>query len=352
MSNRNMARRTVAEIAFDGVDITRSIRPYLLSVSYTDNEEDETDDLQIALQDRGRIWTEQWLMEAIEAAAAEKLSIEAVLLRENQHSNGKDVLLPFGTFELDTVEASGPPNKITIKATSLPFHAAIRQTKKSKAWEGYTLSGIANEMAANSGMICMYESSVNPYYARVEQIRTSDIALLCRLCHEAGISLKATNKILVLFDQAEYEAKNEILTIRRGDGSYTRYQIGTGTADTQYASCRVRYENPAKGQCITGIATDDKVKNGQQLEVAARVASPGRRKCWRKRCCVCTTSSPRPPVSRWSAIPRWWQASRCGFGGSAAGTANISSARRYIRWTGQAIRPESGCGAYWRDTDG
>ena len=33
---------------------------------------------------------------------------------------------------------------------------------------------------------------------------------------------------------AEYEAKNEILTIRRGDGSYTRYQIGTGTADTQY----------------------------------------------------------------------------------------------------------------------
>ena len=171
MSNRNMARRTVAEIAFDGVDITSSIRPYLLSVSYTDNEEDETDDLQITLQDRGRIWTEQWLMDAIEAAAAEKLSIEAVLLRENQHSNGKDVLLPFGTFELDSVDASGPPNQITIKATSLPFHAAIRQTKKSKAWEGYTLSGIANEMAANSGMICMYESSVNPYYARVEQIK-------------------------------------------------------------------------------------------------------------------------------------------------------------------------------------
>ena len=65
MSNRNLARRTVAEIAFDGVDITRSIRPYLLSVSYTDNEEDETDDLQITLQDRGRIWTEQWLMDAI-----------------------------------------------------------------------------------------------------------------------------------------------------------------------------------------------------------------------------------------------------------------------------------------------
>lgn len=136
MSNRNMARRTVAEIAFDGVDITSSIRPYLLSVSYTDNEEDETDDLQITLQDRGRIWTEQWLMDAIEAAAAEKLSIEAVLLRENQHSNGRDVLLPFGTFELDTVEASGPPNKITIKATSLPFHAQSARQKSQRRGKG------------------------------------------------------------------------------------------------------------------------------------------------------------------------------------------------------------------------
>ena len=41
MSNRNIARRTKAEIAFGGVDITKTIQPYLLSVSYTDNEEDE-----------------------------------------------------------------------------------------------------------------------------------------------------------------------------------------------------------------------------------------------------------------------------------------------------------------------
>ena len=91
MSKSSLARRTVIEIAFDGVDITESIRPYLLSVTYTDNEEDEADDLQITLQDRDRIWMEQWLMEAIEAAAAAKLEIEAVLLQENQRSDGKDI---------------------------------------------------------------------------------------------------------------------------------------------------------------------------------------------------------------------------------------------------------------------
>jgi len=52
MSDKNMARRTDVEINFDGTDITSSIRPYLLSVTYTDNEEDEADDLQIRLQDR------------------------------------------------------------------------------------------------------------------------------------------------------------------------------------------------------------------------------------------------------------------------------------------------------------
>ena len=51
MSSRNLARRTKAEISFGGIDITKSIQPYLLSISYTDNEEDETDDLQIKIQD-------------------------------------------------------------------------------------------------------------------------------------------------------------------------------------------------------------------------------------------------------------------------------------------------------------
>ena len=275
MSKSSLARRTVIEIAFDGVDITESIRPYLLSVTYTDNEEDEVDDLQITLQDRDRIWMEQWLMEAIEAAAAAKLEIEAVLLQENQRSDGKDIYFPFGTFELDTVTASGPPNVVTIKATALPFNATIRQMKKTKAWEGYTLSGIANEIASNNGMICMYESAYNPAYDRVEQIKTSDIAFLRKLCHEAGISLKTTNKIIVCFDQAQYEAKDEVLLIQRGDGTYTKYSVGTSTADTQYSSCRVRYNNPAKGQCITGIATDSKIKSKQQLEIEARVASVG-----------------------------------------------------------------------------
>ena len=74
------ARRAEVEISFDGTDITGDIRPYLRSLSYTDNEEGEADDLQITLQDRDGLWLQSWLTEAVEAAAAGRLRVGAKIL--------------------------------------------------------------------------------------------------------------------------------------------------------------------------------------------------------------------------------------------------------------------------------
>lgn len=273
MSDRNQARRTAAEVRFDGTDITKSILPYLLSITYTDNEEDETDDLQIKLQDRDGIWTESWLQDIISASAS-GFPIGAVLKRQNWNNDGGDQTLDTGEFELDAVDSSGPPATVTIKGTSLPYAAQIRQTKRSQAWEAYNLSGIANEMAGRNGMTCMYESASDPYYQRVEQYKVSDIAFLSQMCHDAGISLKATNKTLVLFDQASYEKKAAVKAIQKGDGSYTRYKLGTGKADVLYGSCRVSYTDPVTKSVIEGTATDE--DGGDQcLEISAKVSSQG-----------------------------------------------------------------------------
>lgn len=275
MSSPDNARRTVVEVAFDGTDITKSIRPYFKSMTYVDNEEDEADDLQIQVHDRDSVWLEKWLTDAVEAASSAKLKMDAVIVQENWTGGGNDAMLPCGEFELDSVTASGPPAVINIKGTSLPFAAQVRQVKKSRAWENYTLSGIANEIAGANGMVCMYESAADPFYSRVEQIKTSDIQFLEPLCHNAGISLKATNRILVLFDQAAYESKSAVFTIRRGSGVYTKYKLNVGTADTQYSSCRVSYVDPT-GKCIEGIVKVEDykagAKNNQQLEITAKVA--------------------------------------------------------------------------------
>lgn len=355
------ARYSSADIFFQGADITQDIAPYLLSVTYTDNEEDETDDLQIKLQDRDSIWLTSWLNEAIDAAAGtptaaaaeastvtatvtaksglilragkskssarlaaapygakvgvtdltgdwyactyggqsgymwhsylavqssaddtaeEKAGknpvfcIRAVLHRYHWNTDGADEVLDCGQFELDTVSASGAPAQIAIKASSLPYSSNIRQTKKTKAWEAYYLSGIANEIAESNGMASMYLPDYDPLIARKEQTEESDIEFLSRLAHDAGMSVKATNNMIVIFDQLTYEKLEPVATFKRGDGSYSNYKLNTTQADTQYASCRVCYVNPT-GDLIEGIAyvTDynAKAKNNQQLEIRQKV---------------------------------------------------------------------------------
>lgn len=363
MSDANLARRTAVDVAFAGINITQSMKPYLLSLTYTDNEEDESDDLQIKLQDREGLWLCRWLNDMVQAAAAfsgtvtmesaseaatsyrvtasiglnvrsgpgtgysklgtlaygatvsvssiadgwaaiqysgqtayisatyleqtesvptggaaeastaSGLKIRAGIVRENWNGDGTDKVLDCGQFELDTIDASGPPATVTIKATALPFDGQIRQTKRSQAWESYTLSGIAHEMAARNGLACLFESADDPYYDRVEQVQSSDIAFLSTLCHNAGVSLKATSNILVLFDQSSYEAKSPIKTISRGCG-YAKYKLSVGKSDTQYASCRVSYA--ADGRCIEATAYIEDYKESeknQQLEITARVSS-------------------------------------------------------------------------------
>ena len=53
---RMNARRTVVRLTFAGVDISADINKHLLSLTYTDNEEDKTDDLQLSLDDREGVW--------------------------------------------------------------------------------------------------------------------------------------------------------------------------------------------------------------------------------------------------------------------------------------------------------
>jgi phage protein D len=276
MSERSKGRRAVAKVLFDGSDISADLKPFLMSLSYTDNSEGETDDLQIQIQDRDGVWLYNWLDRSIQSNDAKGIKIKAAIITENWKGGlGEDVELDCGEFELDSIQVKGPPSTITFKATSLPFDAQIRQTEKDKAWENYTLREIAEEIAGSAGMSCMYESDSNPHYDRIEQSHQTDIGLLQRLCEDAGNSLKSTNYSLVIFDQQKYESLPPVQKIRRGDGSYISYSFQTGSADTKYSSCRVRYTDPATGATIEGMAQveDEDAKDGPQLEVWAQVDS-------------------------------------------------------------------------------
>ena len=118
----------------------------------------------------------------------------------------------------------------------------------------------------------MFESASDPSYQRLEQYRQSDMQFLERLCKNAGMSVKATDRMIVIFDKGKFEARAPVRTIRRG-GGYIRYSLPMRKADAQYSSCRVSCTDPLTGRCIEGIARSG--EGGQQLEIKAKVNSPG-----------------------------------------------------------------------------
>ena len=263
------ARRTEIKLIFEGADISEDINKNLLSLTYTDNEEDKTDDLQICIDDREGYWLGSWLDSETASKGAE---ISAVIIQKNWESTGQDQVLDCGTFEVDTVDGSGPPTKVNIKGGSIPYKSSARTQKKTKAWEKINLSAIASEIAGNNGMSCMFESADDPFYDRKEQMEESDITFLQRLCKDAGISLKVTANKIVLFDELDYEQKGTVMTIKKGEANVLGYSFSTSLHNSAFSSCHVSYTDPKTGKTIDyTYKPKDADKSGQVLEVNEKV---------------------------------------------------------------------------------
>lgn len=356
MSDKNLARRVELRLTFKNVDVPDDINLHLLTATYTDEEEDSTDDFQISYDDRENNLLGKWLdvkptiikstkqvsktvekesvinyvvkrgdtlwaiaskylgsgtkypqiaqennipnpnliypgqvfkittggkttstvTETVETTqkGADPRLVSAVLVQKNWNDTGKDVTLDFGTFEIGSVDMSGPPDKVTVKSTSIPYTSKLRMEKKSRAWEKYTLKGIGQQIADESGLKLMYEASDNPQYKRKEQVQTSDIKFLQTLCHAAGMALKVTTMTIVIYDAAEYDGKPAIKTFTKGSSDIISYKFGTKLTDTAYTSCHVSYTDPDTKETIEYTYTpDSSIGTGQVLEVNEKVSS-------------------------------------------------------------------------------
>lgn len=208
------------------------------------------------------------------SSGAEPKLVSAVLVQKNWNDTGKDLTLDMGTFEIDSIDMSGPPDKVTVKSTSIPYTSKLRMERKNKAWEKISLKGIGQEIAGKNGLKLMYEAGENPTYKRKEQVQTSDIKFLQNLCHAAGMALKVTTLTIVIYDAAEYDKKPVVRTFKKGSGDIISYKMGTKLTDTAYTSCHVSYTDPDSKETIEYTYTpDSKTGTGQTLEVNEKVNS-------------------------------------------------------------------------------
>lgn len=297
----NRARRTEAHLFFDGVDITASMKPYLLSMEYTDNADGETDDLQIKLQDRDELWAESWLAQILSAATLpvsksisntyrtkeerkndkdkeeppreSNLRLQALIIQRNWNGDGKDSVLDCGEFFLDEIAASGPPNTVTLKCSSAPYRATLRQTQVSRHWQNIRLSEIAKIIADKTGLELVNLLRYDPWISTSEQNKESDARYLSRLCQTFDVNLKFTNTSIVLYTgQAETGAE----PLQIGKGDLTGYDFRVGKAQQEYDSCRVSYVTPT-GTVYSGTAYvedyDPEREENLHLELSIKCAS-------------------------------------------------------------------------------
>lgn len=213
------ARNNIADwrVTLDGEDLSDRLRSRLVSLSLSEKRGDEADQLDIVLTDHdGGL--------AIPPEGA-------VLKLQLGWKQGRDVIVGLvdkGSFKVDDVSHSGPPDQITIRARAADFTSAIRN-RRDKSWKDTTLGAVLRDVAGRNGLTARIAPALASIALKsVTQSRESDIAFLRRLGREndAVATIKDKNLIFAAKGAGQTSTGKTLptLTIRRDQGGTHNWQ--------------------------------------------------------------------------------------------------------------------------------
>lgn len=268
----DVARRVALSVTIGGHDATNFLEPYLLSFTYTDNATGKADSIRIELQDRDGTWTGTW-------APDKGTGVSASLRCLNWFGPGQHAALNCGAFQVDEVEFSGVPDKLSLKAVTASLNSGLRETAKTKAWEGYTLRGVAAEVAAKHGLTLLYDAPGHSF-ARQDQREESDLAFLTRLATARGVNLKVHDGKLALYGAREADGRKGALTIPKTGSRFSpkSYSFKEKSQGTAFTGCEVNYRDPNTQQVYTWLydAHGNLVKDAGRQDGGGRAAGAQR----------------------------------------------------------------------------
>lgn len=258
-------RKATLQLTYDNKDISQAIASRVIRWSYTDHAEGKADDLQITLHNRSEIWTRSWWPSK---GATLKASVEC----EDWDSPGDTITLSCGTFTIDEIECSGPPNQVTLKAVSSLVTTSMRRERKSRAWENTTLRTVGAQLAADHGVQLFWEGD-DISFARLDQREESDLAFLQRVAKTNGLSVKVGHGRIILYEGKVREASSPVYTVSNAGEPLSTYSFST-TAHDIYRACKVKYWDAATKSQMEYVFTPDSAPDvGQTLQINKRVES-------------------------------------------------------------------------------
>lgn len=212
-------------------DITSSMLKYLLALTYTDKVDGESDELEIEIEDSDGLWRGPWY--------PDKGAEIVVTIGDGMTK------LKCGTFQIDEIEQTGPPDIMRIRGLAAGITQKLR-TKKGKAHEKKTLKQIAEAVASDNGLT-VNGTIPDVRFDRITQHRETDLKFLKRIGYEYGLLFSVRGKQLVFTTIYEIEERNGVVEIDRLD--LTSYSIKDKATNT-YKNAKVAYHNPVSKEVV------------------------------------------------------------------------------------------------------
>ncbi len=214
-------------VEVNGTDITPVLRearpgnrkrPRLISLGLTDKRGGDADQLDLVIDDSD--------------GAFDLPPAGAIIRVSLGWTSGPDVtpgLVDMGTYVVDDVGHSGPPDQITVRARAADFTGAMR-IRRERSWHGTTLGAIVADVAKAHGLQPRCATALASIAVTANaQSRESDLAFLRRLGrdHDAVATIKDGRLILKpMADRATVSgAALPPVTIRRREGDRHDYQV-------------------------------------------------------------------------------------------------------------------------------
>jgi hypothetical protein len=262
------ARQGKVIIQWNGVNVTDQVSRFASSITYTDHEEEASDELTLQMDNGQGLWSGDWY-------PSEGDTLQVYL-------GYSDALIDCGLFEVDEITLSGPPDMIEVKCIAAGITKALR-TKTSKAFQSQTLRQIAQYFCSKHGFTLIDDTSgmlsqIN--MSRKTQDEKTDLQFLSELATEYGFifSVRGTKMVFTSY----YNLDNADSVGALDKNQLSAYSLTAKTYDT-YSIGNISRRDSKSNKVVAWKATDTlqtavsdqalfsgRVENSQQAEMKVK----------------------------------------------------------------------------------
>lgn len=252
-------RKPLYKIIWRGKNVTQALDDYLLNLTYADHLHGKSDEVDITFEDRDDQWKDAWYPEKGDTVEV------AIGLKED----GAEKWIKAGSFKIDEIDFSGPPDIVTVKGLSA-YVTETQREKQTKAWENVNLSQVVSDLARKIGLEPYLEIAPDILLKRLDQKDTGDLAFVKTLADRYGYISKIDTERLIFRKPEALEKSGVVLAIERGESDLISYRFNDKTTET-YKAAEVTYWDPVSKTQVKHTENAKGIVSGDVLKISERV---------------------------------------------------------------------------------